>query len=48
MAIITDLARTHIGAASVSLNAAVSGVMCDLEHKLERTSIPRPAELGEM
>ena len=48
LAIITDLARTHIGAASVSLNAAVSSVMEDLEHKLERTSIPRPPELGKM
>ena len=48
LAIITDLTRTHIGAASVSLNAAVSGIMEDLEHKLERTSIPRPTELGKM
>ena len=48
LTIITDLARTHIGAASVSLNAAVSSVMEDLEHKLERTSIPRPPELGKI
>ena len=45
---IRDIAKAHIGAASVSINAAVTNVLEDLEYKLERTSLPRPADLGTL
>ncbi len=47
MLLITEVARSHLTAATHHLQANIDNTLDDLDVMLEKTILPRPAELGQ-